>query len=152
MGFVVDVHELADGGVGVFLSGGEGLVAEEFLNGAEVGAIGEEMSGEGVAERVRVQVPIHVDETDVFFDDAAYGTLGETAAGVVEEDGFGVRCVAMAAAGGRGLQEELFAERPILFESFLGFGAVGDDALLVAFAADAQDAFFLIDVDEVEAG
>ena len=40
MGFIVDVHELADGGVGVFLRGGEGLVAEEFLNGAEVGAIG----------------------------------------------------------------------------------------------------------------
>jgi hypothetical protein len=98
MRLVVDVHELADGGVGVFLRGGERLVAEEFLDGAKVGAVGEKMRGEGVAERVGVEVPIHVDETDVFFDDAADGTLGETAAGVVEEDGFGVRCVAMTPA------------------------------------------------------
>jgi len=86
--------------VGVFLGGGERLVAEEFLNGPEVSAIGEEMRGEGVAERVGVKVPVDVDEADVFFDDAAYGTLSETAAGVVEEDGLGVRCVAMAAASG----------------------------------------------------
>ena len=91
VGFVVDVHELADGGVGVFLRGGERLVAEEFLDGAKVSAIGEKMGGEGVAERVRVKVPVDVDETDIFFDDAANGTLGETAAGVIQEDGFGVR-------------------------------------------------------------
>jgi len=138
--------------VGVFLGGGERLVAEEFLNGPEVSAIGEEMRGEGVPERVGVKVPVDVDETDVFLDDAAYGTLSETAAGVVEEDGLGVRCVAMAAAGSGGLEEELFAERPILFESFLGFCAVGDDAFLVAFAGDAEDTFFLVEVGVIEAG
>ena len=127
-------------------------MAEEFLDGAEVGAIGEKMGGEGVAERVGVEVPIHVDEADVFFDDAAYGTLGEAAAGVVEEDGLGVRGVAMTAASSGGLQEELFAERPILFESFLSFGAVGDDAFFVAFAADAEDALFLVEVGVIEAG
>jgi hypothetical protein len=152
VGFVVDVHELADGGVGIFLSGGERLVAEEFLNGAEVGAIGEKMRGERVAERVGVQVPIHVDEADVFLDDAAYGTLGEAAANVIEEDGFGVRGIAMAAAATGGVQEEFFAERPILVEGFLGFGAVGDDAFLVAFAADAEDTFFLVKVGVIEAG
>ena len=152
MGFVVDVHELADGSVGVFLRGGERLVAEEFLDGAEVSAIGEEMGGEGVAERVGVEVPVDVDEANVFFDDAAYGTLGETAAGVIEKYGFGVRCVAMTAASCGGLQEELLAKGPILFESFLSFGAVGDDAFLVSFAADAEDALFLVEVDVIEAG
>ena len=127
-------------------------MAEEFLDGTEVGAIGEEMRGEGVAEGVRVEVPVYVDQADIFFDDAAYGALCEAAARVVEEDGFGVRRVAVAAAGAGGLEQQLFAERPVFFEGFLGFGAVGDDAFLVAFAADAQDAFFLIHVSEVEAG
>ncbi len=139
MGFVVDVHQLADGGVRVFLRGGERLVAEEFLNGAKVGAVGEKMRGKRVAQGVRVQVPIHVDEADVFFDDAADGTLREAAAGVIEEDGFGVRRVAMTAAGAGGLQEQLLAKRPILFEGFLRFCAVGDDAFLVAFA-DGREA------------
>ena len=127
-------------------------MAEEFLDGAEVGAIGEEMGGKGVAERVGVQVPVHVNEADVFFDDAADGTLREAAAGVIEEDGFGVRGAAVTAAAAGGLQEQLVAKRPIFFERFLGFRAVGDDALLVALSADAQDAFFLIHVSEVETG
>ena len=58
----------------------------------------------------------------------------------------------MAAAGGGGLQEQLLAKRPILFERGLGFRAVGNDAFLVAFAAYAQHALFLLDVGEVEAG
>src|SRR2546422_5393587 len=33
---VVNVHELTDGSVGVFLGGGERLVAEELLNRAEI--------------------------------------------------------------------------------------------------------------------
>ena len=75
MGFVVDVHELADGGVRVFLRGGKRLVAEQLLNGTKVGAVGEQMRGKGVAQRVRVQIPIDVGEADVFLYDAADGTL-----------------------------------------------------------------------------
>lgn len=83
MGLVVDVHKLANRGVGVFLGGGERLMAEEFLDGAEVGAVREEMRRKGMAKGVRVQIPIHVDEADVLFDDAADGALGKAAAGVV---------------------------------------------------------------------
>ena len=83
MSFVVNVHQLADGGVGVFLRGGKRLVAEEFLNGAQVGAVGQKMRRKGVAQRVWMQVPIHVDEADVFFDDAAHGALREAAARVI---------------------------------------------------------------------
>ena len=86
VGFVVDVHEVADGGVGVLLGGGERGVAEEFLDGAEISAVGEQVSGEGVAQRVRVEIPVDVDEADVFFDDAADGALGEAAAGTIQED------------------------------------------------------------------
>src|SRR5579862_3787487 len=104
------------------------------------------MGGKGVAQRVGVQVPVYVDEADVFFDDAADRALGEATAGVIEEDGFGVRRFAVAAAAGGGLQEQLLTKRPILFEGFLGFGAVGDNAFLVAFTDDAEDALFLVNV------
>ena len=149
MGFVVDVHELADGGVGVFLRSRQGLVAQEFLNGAQVRAVGEKMCCKGVPQRVWVQIPIHVYEANVFLDDAANGALREAAAGVIEEHGLGVGRVAVTSAAARSLQAQLLTKRPILFERFLGFGAVGDDAFLIAFAADSKHALFLLDVGEV---
>ncbi len=66
-------------------------MAQQFLNGAEVRAIGEKMCGECVTQRMRVQVPIDIHETDVFFDDTADGTLGQAAAGEIQKNGFGVR-------------------------------------------------------------
>ena len=57
MGFVVDVHQLANRRVSVFLRGRERLVAEQFLNGAKIGAVGQQMGGEGMTQRVRMQDP-----------------------------------------------------------------------------------------------
>jgi len=57
---VVDVHQLANGGMCVFLCGREGLVAKKFLDGAKIGAIGKQMRGERVTQRMRMQVPIDV--------------------------------------------------------------------------------------------
>ena len=48
--FIVDVHELADRGVRVFLRCRERLVAEEFLDGAKIGAVSKEMRGKRVAQ------------------------------------------------------------------------------------------------------
>lgn len=46
------------GGVdgGVDLSGGDAGVAQDFLDDAEVGPVGEEVRGEGVAEKVGFEV------------------------------------------------------------------------------------------------
>src|SRR5690242_1090919 len=104
MGFVVDVHQLADGGVRVFLRGGEGLVAEQFLNGAQIRAIGEQVRGKRVAQGMGVQIPIYVDEADVFLDDAAHGALGEAAACVIQENGLGVEVLRMTPAALRRLE------------------------------------------------
>ena len=49
MGFVVNIHQLADGGVGVFLRGRKRLVAEKLLNGAQVRPVGEQVRRESVA-------------------------------------------------------------------------------------------------------
>ena len=48
--------QLLVGEVRVDLRGGDIRVAEEFLHGAEVGAVYEEIGGEAVAEQVRVDV------------------------------------------------------------------------------------------------
>lgn len=50
--FVVDVHQLADGGMRVLLRGGKRLVAEQFLDGSEIRPVREQMCGESMAQRV----------------------------------------------------------------------------------------------------
>src|SRR5258708_24168135 len=147
--FVVDVHQLANRCVRIFLRSGKRLVAEEFLNGAEVGTVGKQVRGEGVAHRVRMQIPMHVCQANVFFYDATNGALRKAAASVVEEDCFAVRGTATPPARPR-LQQELFAYRPICFQRFLRFAAVGNDAFLVALAAHAQHFFVSVHVDEVQ--
>src|SRR5712691_11487931 len=52
VGLVVDVHQLPDRDLGVFLGGGEARVTEHFLNGAQVGALAQQVGGEGVAQGV----------------------------------------------------------------------------------------------------
>src|SRR5258706_7249495 len=149
VGFVVDVHQLADGGVRVFLRGGEGLVTEKLLNGAKISAIGEKMRGEGVTQRVRVQIPIHVSQANVFFDDTADGTLRQPTASVIQKDRFTVRGTS-APPSRTCLQEQLFANGPISFQRLLRFAAVGHDAFVVAFAAYTQHFLATIHVDEVQ--
>src|SRR5260370_42493377 len=83
---VVDIHQLPDGGVSVFLRGRERLVAKKFLDGAKIGAVGKQMSGERVTQRMRMQVPVDVGDAHIFLDDAPYGTLGEAPARIVEKD------------------------------------------------------------------
>src|ERR1700676_593701 len=83
MRLVVDVHELADRCMSIFLSGGKRLVPQQRLNSAKVGAIGEQVRGEGVPQRVRVQIPVLVYQAHVFFDDAADGASRRAPAGVI---------------------------------------------------------------------
>ena len=90
MGFIVDVHQLADGCMRIFLRGGERLVAEEFLYGAEVSAVGKQVSGEGVTQRVWVQIPVNVSQADIFFNDSSHGALRKPAASVVQKNRFAV--------------------------------------------------------------
>src|SRR5580704_15527038 len=113
---VVDFHQLADGSVRIFLRGGERLVAEQFLNRAEISAIGEQVSGKRVPQRMRMKVPIGIYQAHVFLDDAADGTLREAAAGIIQEDGFRMWSRATARPGAGGSQQELFAKRPVFVE------------------------------------
>ena len=151
MGFVVDFHELTDGGMSVFLRRGEGLVAQQFLDSAKIGAVRQKMSGKSMAERMGMQVPIDVGEANVFLDDTSHGALREAASGVVEENGLKMGNLSLTGTVSSPLLQELFTERPVFFERGLCLLTVRNDALLVTFAADAEDPLFLIDVQKVQA-
>ena len=83
MRFVIHIHELLNAGLCVALRRRERDVAEQLLNRAEVRAIGEQVRGEGVAERVGVKIPIDVGEARVFFYDRANGARPETVSIVI---------------------------------------------------------------------
>jgi hypothetical protein len=53
MGPVVDRQQLVDADLGVALGGGEGGMAEQLLDGSQVGAGVEKVSGKGMAQGVR---------------------------------------------------------------------------------------------------
>src|SRR5712692_5602694 len=142
--FVVDVHKLADGSVGVLLRGRERLVAKEFLNSAKISPVGEQMRGEGVTQRMRMEVPVDVGNANVFFDDASHGALRKTPARIIEEYRFGMG--SWLANRTVRLLQELLAQRPIFLQGFLGLGSIRNDAFLAALAADAQNAFFLLHI------
>jgi len=57
--------------LGVLLGSGETRVAEQFLDGAKVGAVLQQVSREGMAEAVWVHGVIAADPTCVELDDAA---------------------------------------------------------------------------------
>jgi hypothetical protein len=67
VGVVVSVAEAFFCDVGVDLGGGEGGVAEEGLDGTEVGPVVEEVGREGVAEFVGGDVEGDGGEGEVFF-------------------------------------------------------------------------------------
>jgi hypothetical protein len=73
VGVVVGLFEALGGEVGVDLGGAEGLVAEQFLHAAEVGAVVEEVGGEGVAQGVGADGGVEADLLEVLVELAADG-------------------------------------------------------------------------------
>ena len=97
VGFVVNLHQLADGGMGIPLRGGKRLMAKQLLNGAKVGPVRQQMRGEGVPQRVRVQVLVDVDQAHVLLHDATHRALCQPTPRIIEKDRLGVRvCVSIS--------------------------------------------------------
>src|SRR5215467_8396312 len=97
-----------------------------------------------------MQVPVDVDQPNVLLDDAAHGTLRKPTASIVEKDRLSAR-ISVTICPVK-LSQELLPHWPIFFERLLGFGSIRNDAFLVAFASHAQDAFFLLDIEQIQAG
>jgi len=141
VGGVVDLFHAIGGQVGVDLGGGEALVAEEFLDAAEVGAVVEQVGGEAVAEGVGADAGVEAGHDQILVELAADGAGGDGGAVFVEEDAAGQWAGRIRLAG---------AVFEVALEGLDGLAADGSEAVLAALAADAEDAFLHIEVGHVE--
>src|SRR5438132_14386845 len=122
-------------------------MAEKFLNGAKIGPVGEQMRGERVTQGMRMQVPVDVGNANVFFEDSSDGARRKAAAGIIEEDRFGVRL--RSATCPNGLLQELFAQRPVFFQRILGLRTVWTDPFVTSLPTDVENALFLLRVGKI---
>ena len=74
---VVDLRQLRGGQLRVALRSGETLVAEQFLNSAQVRAFLQQMRSEGVAQRVRMHISRKAAQNGDAFHDAADAARGQ---------------------------------------------------------------------------
>ena len=56
VGGPIDPKQFFDGKMSVFLGGREVLVSQEFLNAAKIGSVVEQVCGEGMTEKMRMDV------------------------------------------------------------------------------------------------
>lgn len=73
MEFAVGLCEPFRGDVGVYLGGGDCTVAEEFLHGAKIGTVVEQVGGKRMPKRMGSDVPVKSRGAGMAFDDAPDG-------------------------------------------------------------------------------
>lgn len=128
--------------MGVDLSGADVGVAEHGLDGADVGAVHEEIGGKTVAEGVGGDMLGDAGCTSVFFDDAFDGAGGETAE-ITRSVNFALTAT---------IVEEEWSESILAFVE-IGGNPVGgggrneNGAIFAAFAAN--DEFATVEIDGV---
>ena len=71
VGTGVDFFEAFDGEMGVDFGGFEFLVAEDLLDGSEIGSVVEEVGGAGMAKEMAGAVFVGLGALDVFSDEVA---------------------------------------------------------------------------------
>ena len=82
---IIDLEQAIGGHVRIFLCGAERGVPQQFLDGPQVGAFIQEMSGEGMSERMRADLP-RDQSPRVAGHQAPHASGRQAAATVVEED------------------------------------------------------------------
>jgi hypothetical protein len=85
MGLIVHMEHVFDGELGVALRGGEALVAEHLLDGAQVSTFLEHVGAEGVAQGVGMDIGGKSFGDGNLLDDAAHAAGGEAASALVDE-------------------------------------------------------------------
>lgn len=140
----MDLLKLLDGEVGVEFGGVEVFVAEELLDGAEVGSVVHHEGGDGVAEEMAGAFLFDACGLNVFANEVAKDSWGERFSGVGEEEAFVVV----------GFDEELGSDVGEVFvEPFRGAISEGKEAVFFAFAlADHEGLLLEVEVVEGEVG
>ena len=85
MRLVVNLQHMLHRQLRIALRGSEAFVAEQFLNGAQVGAFFQHVRAESMAQRVRMHVRRKTFGDGNLLDDAADAARGEPAAAPVDE-------------------------------------------------------------------
>ena len=142
MKLFVNLAEVRVGDVGVDLSGGDVGVAEKGLDGAEIGAVHEEVGGERVAESVGGNVFGDAGGASVFFYDALNRARGETAIVAGSVDGLEMMRVVEEEGGqGIGASGEIFADA-------VG-GGLRDKNRAVFLTLAADNKFATVEIDRI---
>ena len=84
MRLVVHGHQVYEGNLRILLRGGEPRVAQQLLDGAQVGAVGQQVRGVRVAEAVRMDGRIAAQVDCVKLDDAVNAARGQAMVAVVD--------------------------------------------------------------------
>ena len=95
MGGVVDLFHAVGRQVRVDLGGAEALVAEQFLDAAQVGAVVEQVRREAVTQRVRADSRVEAGRDQILVELAPDGAGAEGFAVLVEEDAAGRGALAL---------------------------------------------------------
>src|SRR5208283_3966622 len=85
MRLIINLQHMFHRQLGVTLRGGEALVAEKLLNGAQISAFLQHMRAKGMAQRMRVNVWGKAFGNGNFLDDAADAARGQPPTAPVDE-------------------------------------------------------------------
>src|SRR3981189_1303121 len=87
MRLVVNIHHVLDRELRVALCGRQALMAEQFLDGAQVRSLFQHVGAEGVTQSMGMNLGRQSLGNRDSLDDAAYAAGGETSAALVDEQG-----------------------------------------------------------------
>jgi hypothetical protein len=134
----VNVAKTVGGDVGIDFGGGDGGVAEEFLDDAEISAVLEQVRGEAVSEHMRSDVTFDAGHAGAFLDAQPKRHRGERSSALGEEN-----------IPGRMEAHELGAGRfKVELERLDGFASDRHSAFFVAFAENGDEAGIEVELFE----
>jgi len=116
--------------VGVDLGGGNIGMAKHKLHGAQVGAMGQEVGGEGVAQHVRGNGLVDICCLGCCLDDLPETESGHGMAAVADKKDVAAAALENKRAGGF----------KVVFDDFPGRNAKGDKSLFIALTNDPNEA------------
>lgn len=134
-------HQMREVDLGIDLSRGKGAVAEKFLDRPKVHSRLQKMGGEGVTERVRMEMVEICGVADGAVELTADRPITEAASTLVDEQGFIPVSDPLTPAGAFG---------KIGLEGFARRAAKGDEALFAPLATNADHPLAELNVSEIK--